>query len=252
MIFLLGGTSETAPLAMALAQVRYRVLVSTATEISLDIGAHQLISRRSGHLDTSALASLLRAQQAIAVVDATHPYALTAHATAKDAAAIVGIPCLRYVRSVATPTITEDVIYAANHEEAARVAVSFDRPILLTTGSRNLELYARAARAKSVPLIARVLPEAASLKACQNAGLAAEHIVAGRGPFSVEENQALIRKFSIGVLVTKDSGQAGGVPAKLESARLEHCRVVVVERPTQSPAQSFDNVADLVKALAAR
>jgi hypothetical protein len=35
----------------------------------------------------------------------------------------------------------------------------------------------------------------------------------------------------IGVLVTKDSGKAGGVAQKLEAARIANCEVVVVARP---------------------
>ena len=38
----------------------------------------------------------------------------------------------------------------------------------------------------------------------------------------MEENRRQIRDFDIGTLVTKDSGRAGGVPAKLEAARAEH------------------------------
>ena len=37
-VLLLGGTSETAPLATALARAGHNVLVSTATDIALDVG----------------------------------------------------------------------------------------------------------------------------------------------------------------------------------------------------------------------
>ena len=48
--------------------------------------------------------------------------------------------------------------------------------------------------------------------------------------------------------MTKDSGKAGGVPEKLEAARKEGCRVVVVRRP-EPPGEYFDQVETLIKVL---
>jgi precorrin-6A/cobalt-precorrin-6A reductase len=101
--------------------------------------------------------------------------------------------------------------------------------------------------------VARVLPHGESLEACRKAGIPADSVIAGRGPFSVEENREAIRRFSIGVLVTKDSGNAGGVREKLEAARLERCRVVIVRRPAgrsgQSGQQGYADINELVMAL---
>jgi precorrin-6A/cobalt-precorrin-6A reductase len=46
--------------------------------------------------------------------------------------------------------------------------------------------------------------------------------------------------------VTKDSGKAGGVPAKIEAARTEGCQVVVVQRPGDSSEASFADLAELI------
>jgi precorrin-6A/cobalt-precorrin-6A reductase len=62
----------------------------------------------------------------------------------------------------------------------------------------------------------------------------------------VEENLAVLRRYKIGVMVTKDSGAAGGVPAKIEAARLHGCRVVVVQRPKGPDGQTFSDVSELV------
>ena len=40
MILLLGGTSSTAEIALGLAAAGYRVLVSQATDVPLDVGRH--------------------------------------------------------------------------------------------------------------------------------------------------------------------------------------------------------------------
>ena len=52
--------------------------------------------------------------------------------------------------------------------------------------------------------------------------------------------------------VAKDSGIAGGLPDKIEAARLEKCQVVVVQRPDQESSGTFGNFADLLDAVRAK
>ena len=82
MILLLGGTGDSAEIALGLAGVGYRVLVSQATDVPLDAGRHARIESRCGPLDESGLADLVAGRKIRAVVDATHPYAVTIRATA--------------------------------------------------------------------------------------------------------------------------------------------------------------------------
>jgi precorrin-6A/cobalt-precorrin-6A reductase len=61
----------------------------------------------------------------------------------------------------------------------------------------------------------------------------------------------VIRKHKICVLVTKDSGGAGGVAQKLEATRMSNCEIVVVARP-DSDAQSgrvWSDVTEMVEAM---
>lgn len=250
MILLLGGTSETAAVAEALAVAGQGVLVSTATDVPLDVGRHTNIRRRCGRLDAAAMADLARREGVVALVDVSHPYAAELRSTAERAAREVGIPYLTYVRPVGA-VAGDGVIVVNGHEEAARVACKSGRPVLLTVGSRNVAVYAREAALRQVTLIVRVLPHAASFAACLEAGIVKERIVAARGPFGVEQNRALIRQFGAGVVVTKDGGAAGGFQAKREAARQESCLLVVVGRPWQSSGKVFSDTTALVRAVLA-
>ena len=98
MILLIGGTSETAPLAAGLAAAGYDVLVSTATDVPLAIEEHPRIHRRTGRLDEEGLVALAEEKGIRAIVDAAHPYAAAAHAAAQNAAKRLGIPCLVFRR----------------------------------------------------------------------------------------------------------------------------------------------------------
>lgn len=247
-ILLLGGTSESAPLAMGLAEAGFSVLVSTATDVPLDVGEHPMIRRRAGALDEKSLEKIIVDERVEAVVDAAHPYAAAIHPVAKEVAARMGLAYFRWMRPAALGTAAS-VHSAVDHVEAARVACSFGRPVLLTTGSRNIQPYVRAARYSGIRLVARVLASAPSVEAARAAGVSEENIVTGRGPFSFEDNVSTIRRFRIGVIVTKDSGEAGGVPAKLDAARSEGCEVVLVKRPQESPDAVFSDMADLIHAV---
>ena len=245
MILLLGGTSETAPLAEALAGQGFSVLVSTATDIPLDIGNHPAVRRRTGLLDEPQLTRLLLDEKVRAVVDATHPYAEAIGPLARKVAGQLHLPYFRWLRPAALSGSSE-ILLAADHGEAATLAFSFGAPALLTIGSKNLEPYIRESRRTGLPVIARVLDHPDSRTACQKLGLPPELVITGKGPFSVDENRSAIRNFRIGVLVTKDSGKAGGVPEKLEAAWEEGCRVVVVGRP-EPPGEYYDQVESLMK-----
>ncbi|MBI5419707.1 MAG: precorrin-6A reductase [Deltaproteobacteria bacterium] len=250
MILLLGGTAETASLSAALAEAGYEVLVSTATDVSLSVGCHPNIFRRTGPLDVDRMTALVRERRIKAIVDAAHPYASRAHDTARRTAERTNVPCFAFVRPAAVRE-NDDVLIAAGHQEAARVAVSLGSPILLTIGSRNLLPYVQAACLAGIPLIARVLPHSGSIEACRISGLPEASLLLGRGPFSAEENRAVIRKYGVGVLVTKDSGVEGGVRAKIEAAHTEGCRVVVVRRPDGALRNAFDDIRNLVDRLMA-
>jgi precorrin-6A/cobalt-precorrin-6A reductase len=256
-ILLLGGTGETAELASLLAAAGHDVLVSTATEISLNIGGHPRIRRCCGRLDAAAMSELIRRENIAAIVDAAHPYAVELHHTARKAGAETGICVLRFRRpdmgdmgdGIFGVDYERIVNRAADHEEAARMAVEFGRRILLTTGANNLEPYARAARENHIELYVRVLPEITSLDACERAGIPGSRVIGARGPFSLDDNRLLLRSFKIDVLVSKDSGEAGGLREKLEAARLENCRVVLVERPPETDGHVFGNYEDIIAGL---
>jgi bifunctional phosphoserine phosphatase/homoserine phosphotransferase/precorrin-6x reductase len=230
-ILLLGGTGETAAAAEGLARSGYRVLVSTATAIPLAVGAHPRIAHRAGRLGEAEMAALIRERGIRAIVDVTHPYAAEARRTAARAAEACGIQYLAYLRPRGVRA-DDGVRLAEDHATAARMACEAGKPILLTIGSTHVGPYAAAARQAGIPLIARVLDDDRAMAACLGAGMLRESVIAGRGPFSVEETRSLLRRFGIGVLVTKDGGGAGGVREKLAAAHLESCTVVVVQRPT--------------------
>ena len=247
-VLLLGGTSETAPLALQLVDAGYQVIVSTATDAQLAVGDHPAISRRCGRLNADDMAQLVEQQAVFAVVDATHPYATEVHQVARQVAAACQRSYLRYQRQGLLDQ-HQGWVGVKDHQQAAQRACAEGKPILLTTGSRHLDPYVAEATRCNIPLFARVLNHPESLAACDAAKLQPASRILGRGPFSLEQNRELIRQHHIGVVVTKDSGNAGGVLEKLTAAQSENCLLIVVQRPEEDDRHRFSDMTTLITAL---
>lgn len=249
MILLLGGTSDAPPIARRLAEAGYRVLVSQATSTPVKMPPHPLLESRQGALSEEELAAILDQRAVRAVVDAAHPYAATIHVLARRTADARGVPYFRFERPPAIPPDAPGVLFADDHPSAARLAFSFGQGVLLTIGTRHLASYVDQWRQTGVPLFARVLDAPESLAECRRLGLGEDRILQGRGPFGIEENRRQIHTHAIGVLVTKDSGLAGGAAEKLAAARAEGSRVVCVRRPETPTEGAFSDIDALLAAV---
>lgn len=252
MILLLGGTSESVTIAAALAQARIPVLISMATEVPLELPESAGIQLRRGRLNQSGFEALIREHGIVALVDAAHPFALEAHATAAAAAQNAGIPYLRWLRPPSRLADHAGLHFASSHYQAARMATAFARPILLTVGSRNLMPYVAQARCHGLPIYVRLLPCEESRTALQQAGLDPATAIFARGPFSMEDTLELIQRYNIGVLVTKESGAAGGVPEKLEACATSGCTCVLVRRQEVALETGCSTISALLAWLAGK
>ena len=229
-ILLIGGTSDAARVASELLAEGHEVLHSAFSDEPLPLPVHPRLSRRHGPLDREGFASLVESQGIGRIVDAAHPFAVQVHEEAKAAAQLLGLPYERRLRPEAHYDY-DRLHWVSGHQEARVLCVNLGGPWLLTVGSRHAALYAQAARKAGITLHARILDNAQSLEAGLAAGIPKDHLILGRGPFSYEDNLHLLARLGARVLVSKDSGIAGGVPEKIEAARALGCEVVLIRRP---------------------
>jgi precorrin-6A/cobalt-precorrin-6A reductase len=232
MILLLSGTSEGRLLGACLraAGVPFVASVTTPEARTLFAGINPapevLVTRFSG----DSLDTFLRERQMCAVLDATHPFAHRISAKAMQAAARANIVYVRYERPPsALSAESEGIIVVPDIEVAARVCLQRGTRIFLTTGAKTLPSFREVIAHKLV--MARILPAVASLTQALEAGLAPAQILAWRGPFSQALECAVLREYHFDLLVTKESGAAGGLEAKLAAAAEVHVPAVVVSRP---------------------
>jgi precorrin-6A/cobalt-precorrin-6A reductase len=234
-VLVLGGTGEARRLASALVEEGVEVLSSLAGRVADPVLPPGEV-RIGGFGGAAGLTAWLQTHPVRAVVDATHPFAATMSASAAAAAEITGIPLLRVQRSGWTAEPGDDWRWVDSFEEAAAAVRGFDS-VFLSTGRTSLDAFAGlTARClvRSVDPPAPPLPERTVL-------------VLARGPFTVDEELALMREHGVEAVVTKDSG-GGMTAAKLTAARILEIPVVLVRRP---PApQGVPVVATVEEALA--
>lgn len=161
------------------------------------------------------------------VVDATHPYARQVSENLRAACQNAA-----YIRLLRPGTEDADVIRVPDTGAAAAWLNLHPVRALLTTGSKELAAFTTVEGYRE-RLFPRVLPSVPSIEACTGLGFPAAHIIAMQGPFTKELNAALLRQLRAEVLVTKDTGAAGGCGEKLEAARETGARVLMISRPVK-------------------
>ncbi|MGD9818802.1 MAG: precorrin-6A reductase [Desulfomonilaceae bacterium] len=245
---MLAGTAETAAISTGLVHAGLEVTISTATDFPMELHSSKSISRRIGRLTAEEMIDLCKQLGVSAIVDATHPYATQVQKNAIQAASVLKINYFRYDRPGALK-YGKNVHVVSSHEQAACLATSFKKSILLTSGSNNLHPYVKQAKTQGVELYVRALDCDQSRKVVTEQGIDFARCEFGVGPFSLEDNLRVLRKFAIGVLVTKDGGIPGGLPEKLKAAQLQNCEVIVISRPDPQTHRSYNKISDLIDAV---
>lgn len=220
-VLILGGTTEARRLAELLHGTPGLDLTSS---LAGRVAAPRLPRgevRVGGFGGAEGLTEWLRAHAVDVLIDATHPFAGTISFHAARAAATAHVPLLALRRPGWVPG--EDDIWheAATLTEAADLLPGLGRRIFLTTGRLGLPAFAHL---EDLWFLVR------SVDAPEPPHPPHMETLLSRGPFTLEDERALLHRHRIDVLVTKDSGGAATAP-KLTAAREAGVPVVVVRRP---------------------
>lgn len=244
-IVIFGGTTEGRELSGLLAGRGAEIVVSVATDYGREEQGVQdgvtVVAGRRGRAEMSALL-----YGAALCVDATHPYATEATRTIRDACRDTRTPYRRLSREASV--VDADAVTVPDAAGAAAYLCGTAGNVLLTTGAKELRPYAVLDPSR---LYARVLPTHEGLSACEAAGIPRRNVIAMRGPFSRELNEALIRQYQIAYLVTKDGGRVGGFPEKADAARNTGAVLVVIRRP-EDGGGNFAEIAAYCEGLLRR
>ena len=275
-VMLFAGTTEGRLLCEFLSEKNIKACVCVTTsygEQLLPSGENMEIC--TGALDRAQMEEKLSSFGPQLVIDATHPYARLATENIRAACGFLNLPYIRVVREscgeekngsemavvageTAWPEITDItqkiggqeesrlLTEADSMEEAAKLLEKMEGNILVTTGSKELEAL-RGLPGFAKRIFARILPQPEMVQKCMEMGLSGRHIICMQGPFSEEMNYAMLRETNARILLTKESGAAGGFPEKLRGAKRAGAAVVVVKRPVEEEGCSVEEVKALLQ-----
>ena len=241
-ILIFSGTGEGRDLSKALARAGHSVTVCVLTEYGKEEqGEYEGVTVLAGKKPPEEIVKLLQGMDVC--IDATHPFATHIRESIRTSCEETGVRRIRLVREESDLGETEGVVLVDSAEEAAEYLAGKDGKVLLTTGAKDLPVYASIGPERLYP---RVLPFASSLDACEASGIPRKNIIAMQGPFIKAINIALMEQFGINYMVTKDSGKEGGFDDKMEAAKEAGATLIVIKRPDDKGVSAEEILNELI------
>jgi precorrin-6A/cobalt-precorrin-6A reductase len=230
-VLILGGTTEASAIARALAgDARFEPVLSLAGRTRSPVPP-PIPWRTGGFGGVAGLAAYLRQEAVDAVIDATHPFAAQMKAHAAEACG--SIPHITVLRPPWEAVPDDRWLRVATMTQAAAALGPVARRVFLTVGQGELAPFGPP----HDYLVRTVDPPADAP--------AGAVVLTARGPFTAEDDRALMLAHGTELLVTKNSGGTA-VAGKLAAARALGITVVMVDRP---PAPQGPTVPDAASAL---
>ncbi|WP_433762302.1 cobalt-precorrin-6A reductase [Nocardia sp. CA-135398] len=222
---ILGGTGEAREIAHIASGERGFDIVSSLAGRVRDPLLPEGPVRIGGFGGVEGLRKWLADNEIAVVIDATHPFAGTISANAADAATDLGLPLLHVRRPGWSEQPGDRWIRVRDLDAAAREVSELGERVFLTIGRQGVAAF--AGLTQQWFLIRAIDPPTGALPPHHELLLA-------RGPFSPADEQRLLTRHRIDVLVTKNSG-GDQTAAKLDAARSAGLPVIVVDRPELPP-----------------
>jgi precorrin-6A/cobalt-precorrin-6A reductase len=236
-ILILGGTAEARELAGALADRKdLAVMLSLAGRTAQPL-KQPVPVRVGGFGGAEGLADYLRAEGIDVLIDATHPYAAAISVNAVEAARSAKVLLLA-LRRPAWRQVAGDIWTEVDTmEDAVKALGEAPRRVFLALGRNELRPFEAAPQ--HVYLVRSVDPV--------DPPLAVPHAIylTARGPFSEEEDRALLERHRIEVIVAKNSG-GEATYGKIAAARALHLPVIMLKRPALPKTESVTTVEEVL------
>ena len=248
-VFLLGGTKDSTNIITHMKE-NYDVFILTTT--TTEYGAR--LARDAGSDDTIArpllkdeIIEIIQKDNFDILIDATHPFAEHITQTSSSIARELEMHYIRFER----PTTnlenidTSHIHYVNSFDDAGKLIASefSEGNVLHFAGANTMADITRYVPAER--FYPRILKVESSIKKCEDLEIPPDHIIPMKGAATLDENVDLIEKYSASVMITKESGEIGGVVEKIEAANKTDIAVIMIKRPEIEMLNKNDLVSDL-------
>jgi len=244
-IWLIGGTSESAQLAIALLEQKIPYLVTVTTESARRLYPPSA-NVQVGKMSPEQMSAFIQAQRIAGILDASHPFACE---ISQQAIALQTVPYLRYERAAVQPQVLESAQAKVTVVDSIEALLASPRlhhqRVLLTLGCRDL--YRFSTLRQTTQLFARILPSIEAIAQARAAGFTPDEIVALKPPISAALEKALWQQWSISQVVAKSSGHPGGETVKRQVAAELGVELILLRRPPVNYPQQTSSEHEAIK-----
>ena len=235
-VLILGGTRDALDLAEAL-DGRFDVVTSLAGRTSTPAQPKGRL-RVGGFGGAMGMAAYLRSENIALAIDATHPFAARISANAAAACTETGVPRLVLRRPQWHPETGDNWIDVGSPEEAAQHLGPLGGRVFLSVGRQDLGCFGDC---NGVWFLLRTIEPLGG-----DVPLDAFEAIVGRGPFTHDDELALLERHEIDLVVSRNSGGAA-TRGKLSAARVLGLPVVMIRRPPAPEGDIVDAVEPAVR-----
>lgn len=245
MIWLIGGTSESAIIAERLISHGCHCLVSVTTEAAIALyPKSELMTLKVGALSRDEMAQLIQEHQIKMIVDASHPYAIMVSENVIALADQLNLPYLRYERPALSSATDPHTLILDSFDTLINGDYLHQQRVLLTVGYKALPYF--QPWQEDAVLFARILPTVTSLENTLAAGFTHKQLIALRPPVNYDLEKALCEQWKISLIVTKASGSAGGENTKQAVAKALGIPLIIIDRPHMAYPEKTSKLEDVV------
>lgn len=220
-LLILGGTTEATALCLQVDAAGLMATVSFAGRVERP-ARHPVPRRIGGFGGVEGLSRYLRDHKITHLIDATHPFAAQMSANAVAASAQTNTPLIALTRA---PWSAQDGDRWTHVPDIAGAVAALDTAperVMLAVGRMHLAEFAPnpqhfyLLRLVDAPDTPPDFPD--------------HHVLVSRGPFTAQDDRALMEHHKITQVVSKNAGGTGAY-AKIEAARTLDLPVLMIDRP---------------------
>lgn len=199
-----------------------------------------LPQRMGGFGGVDGLAQYIRDHKVTHLVDATHPFAAQMSANAVAACALTETPLIALTRAPWQAGPGDQWTHVPDIPAAVAALNTPRQNVMLAVGRMHLAEF--APNPQHFYLLRLVDP-------AETLPLPDAFAIIDRGPFTLENDLALMREYAIQVVVSKNAGGTGA-RAKLDAARALNLPVIMIDRPALPQRQETHDIPTVIDWLA--
>jgi len=221
-VLILGGTTEANRFAALTAEKSVPAIYSYAGRVNTP-KKQPLPTRVGGFGGVNGLTEFIKNEGICALIDATHPFASQMSKNAIEACQLSGVPLLAIERPEWQENPEDHWIHVEDMKGAKKALKGPGKNVFLAIGRQQIDLFSSLPQhhylLRFVDQPEREIP------------FPSYDLVVDRGPFDLQTDLDLLKRFKIDVIISKNAGGTGAF-TKIQAARDLGLSVIMIDRPT--------------------